>query len=374
MDKKFELVYLEKLLTMARDQGAADIILTVGAPPRAKVSHGLIDLADDVLSSELMNTMIDHLLPERLKGTLKEQGSVDFGLHGEATGRIRFNIFRQRGDVALVGRMVNSDIPALHTLGLPDAIYEVIRRSTGLVLLTGSTGSGKTTTMAAVIDYLNQHEKLHIISIEDPIEYLHMSKKCSVEQIEIGVDSPTYGHALRGNLRRAADVIVVGEMRDQESIQQALMLAETGHLVISTLHTDDGVNALGRIADVFPSDQQSSIYYLLSQVLVAILTQVLLPKKDKDGVVLGTEMLLGTPAVRALIRDQRAEQIYSVMQTSGEEGMYTLNDCLEQLVVNGDIEEEVAIRRSTQPKWLQRRLDVVLEAGRSKSGWFGKNK
>lgn len=371
MEKKFELVYLEKLLKMARDQGAPDIIMTVGAPPRAKMSHGLVDLADEIITMQLMETIVADFVPERLKATLEEHGSVDFGMHGETVGRIRFNIFRQRGELALVGRMVNSDIPALHTLGLPDAIYDVIRRQTGLILLSGSTGSGKTTTMAAVIDYLNEHESLHIISIEDPIEYLHLNKKCSIEQVEIGVDSPSFGDALRGNLRRAADVVVVGEMRDRESIQQALMLAETGHLVISTLHTDDGVNAIGRIADVFPSDQQDSIYYLLSQVLVAILTQVLLPKKDKTGVVLGTEMLLGTPAVRALIRDRRPEQIYSVMQTSGEEGMYTLNDCLEQLVVNGDIEEDLAVRRSTQPKWLQRRLDVALEEAGKKS-WFGK--
>ena len=373
-DKTIEVIYLEKLLIATRDQGAADIILTVGAPPRAKLSSGLIDLSDDVVTSDLMTAVVDHLLPERMKESLETMGSADFGLHSEDYGRIRFNVFRQRGDLSLVGRMVNSEIPSLHTLGLPDAIYDVMKRQTGLVLLTGSTGSGKTTTMAAVIDYLNEHNNMHIISIEDPIEYLHLNKKSSIEQIEVGVDSPSFDSALRGNLRRAVDVIIVGEMRDKESISQALMLAETGHLVISTLHTDDGVNAIGRMVDVFPADQQESVYYLLSQVLVAILTQTLLPKKDGSGACLATEMLLGTPPVRALIRDRRAEQIYSVMQTSGEEGMYTLNDCLYDLVMNGTIEEEIAVHRSTQPKWLQRRLDAAMEEAGHKSGWFGKNK
>jgi twitching motility protein PilT len=371
-EKQIELIYLEKLLILARDQGAADIILTVDAPPRAKYSHGLIDLSDEIVTQELMGTIVDHLVPERLKELLHDTGTVDFGTSGEKIGRIRFNIFRQRGNWSLVGRMVNADIPPINSLGLPDAIYKIIQRDTGLILLSGSTGSGKSTTMAAVIDYINGHESKHIISIEDPIEYLHQNKKCSVEQIEVGVDSATFEDALRGILRRAADVVIVGEMRDQESIKYALMLAETGHLVFSTLHTDDGVNAIGRIVDVFPKEQQESIYYLLSQTLTCVLTQALLPRKDGEGAVLATEMMMGSPAVRALIRERRPEQIYTAMQTSGEEGMYTLNDCLFKMVMDDVVEEEVAVHRSTQPKWLQRRLDQALEEQAQKAGWFKK--
>jgi twitching motility protein PilT len=366
-----EISFFEQLLLEANGQGAADIILTVGAPPRAKRTHGLIDLSADFITSEEMQRMVDELVPERLRMTLASEGSVDFSRNC-SDGRIRFNVFRQRGEWALVGRLVSKDIPVLESLGLPDTVKKILQRRQGLIILTGSTGSGKTTTLAAIIDYLNSRESLHIISIEDPIEYLHTNRRASVEQIEVGQDAPSFSAALRGNLRRAPDVIVIGEMRDQDSIQQALILAETGHLVLSTLHTDDSVHAIGRIADVFPREVQEQMFYLISQVLVAVITQALLPAKSGGGVVLASEILVVTQPVQRLIRERHPEQIYSVMQTAGAEGMYTLNDCLERLVLNGSISAEVAMCRSTQPKWLEQRLVAMQGKGDDRSKWFGK--
>jgi len=366
-----ELNYFEQLLKEAHSKGAADIILTVGAPPRAKKNHSLIDLSSDDMTSDHMTQIVQELVPQRLFTNLLADGSVDFS-HTCQDGRIRFNVFRQRGDWALVGRLVSNNIPSLDSLGLPDTINKIIQRRQGLVLLTGSTGSGKTTTLAAIIDYLNSTESLHIISIEDPIEFLHTNKRSSVEQIEVGQDAPSFAAALRGNLRRAPDVIVIGEMRDQESIQQALVLAETGHLVLSTLHTDDSVHAISRIVDVFPKDAQEQMYYLLSQVLVAVITQALLPTQNKSGVVLAYEILIVTQAVQRLIRDRRPEQIYSVIQTAGAEGMCTLNDCLERLALKGVISESVAMSRSTQPKWLEQRLAAMKSKEEDKSKWFGR--
>lgn len=369
--EQVEISFFESLLIEAGRHGAADIILTVGAPPRAKRTHGLIDLSVELVTSEDMQKIVEDLVPERLLEVLSSEGSVDFSRNC-SNGRIRFNVFRQRGDWALVGRLVSKEIPALETLGLPDTVKKILQRRQGLIVLTGSTGSGKTTTLAAIIDYLNATESLHIISIEDPIEYLHTNRRASVEQIEVGQDAPTFSAALRGNLRRAPDVIIIGEMRDQDSIQQALILAETGHLVLSTLHTDDSVHAVGRIVDVFPRDVQEQMFYLLSQVLVAVITQALLPAKSGKGVVLASEILIVTQPVQRLIRERHPEQIYSVMQTAGAEGMYTLNDCLERLVLNGSISEEVAMCRSTQPKWLEQRLVAMRGRVDDKSKWFGK--
>lgn len=370
-----ELINLEKLFKQARENDAADLILTVGAPPRAKRSYGLIGLSEDVVTPDFMNVLVENLVPDRLRQELFDEGSVDFSYTTE-TGRIRFNVFRQKGEYSLVGRMIATEIPSLYYLGIPDIIHDIIKRRMGLIIVNGSTGSGKTTTLAAIIDELNANEDLHIISIEDPIEFAHENKKSTVEQIEVGVDTPSYSATMRRNLRRAADVIIVGEMRDPESIEQALMLAETGHLVISTLHSDDGVTAISRIADVFPSDKQEQIFYLLSKVLLCIMTQALLPsKKEEGGLVLATEVLMATPGIKNLIAARRPEQIYSAMQSAGEAGMCALNDCLEQFVIEGELDEEDALHRSTQPKWLQRRIDEFYESeGSKKSSLFGRKK
>ncbi len=303
-----------------------------------------------------MRAFVDILLSSKAIEKLTVNRSVDVCHRFRDGTRVRFNFFFQRGNLALVGRVLATSIPDLENLGVPGALENLLGARQGLILITGATGSGKSTTLASAIKYLNQKREYHIISIEDPIEYEHENINSVVEQIEIGSDADSYADALKGTLRRAPDVIVVGEMRDLESIQNALLLAETGHLVMGTLHTHDAVNAVTRIADVFPEEMLSQIYYILSQVLLGVFTQALIPTRDGNGMVLASEVMLATSAVRNLIRERRCEQIQSVIQSSSEVGMITMNDSLVNLVKSNRVGIDEALAYSPRPEALRKRF------------------
>jgi twitching motility protein PilT len=303
-----------------------------------------------------MRKFVERLLPTESLQKLASEKTIDFSRKFACGTRVRFNIFFQRGNLVIVGRLLAPRIPTIEELGVPPALKELIGCRQGLILITGPTGSGKSTTLASIIQHLNKTRQYHIISIEDPVEYEHENINSVVEQIEIGQDAHSFSSALKGTLRRAPDVIVVGEMRDLESIQNALLLAETGHLVLGTLHTHDAVNAVSRIADVFPEEMIGQIYYILSQVLLGVFAQRLVPKRDGSGMVLACEVLLATAAVRNLVRERKEEQIYSIMQSSGADGMLTLNESLAGLVTSGIVGMEEAMSQSTRPTSLQKRL------------------
>lgn len=356
--------FLNRLIKKTCDLGGADVLLSCGTVPCAKVNGGLIKLAVEKLTMKDMRGFVEKLLPSSDLQRLSRDKSIDFCRKFDSGTRVRFNIFFQRGLLVIVGRVLASRIPDIDDLGVPPAFKSMLGCRQGLILITGPTGSGKTTTLASAIQYLNKHREYHIISLEDPIEYEHPNINSVVEQIEIGQDADSFASALKGTLRRAPDVIIVGEMRDLDSIQNALLLAETGHLVLGTLHTHDAVNAVSRIADVFPEEMVSQIYYILSQVLLGVLAQRLVPLKDSSGMILASEILLATSAVRNLVRDRKEEQIYSVMQSSGQDGMVTLNDSLAKLVDDGLVGLDEALSQSMRPDALKKRLGRLTTNGR----------
>ena len=277
------------------------------------------------------------------------------------SGRFRFNVFYQRGSLAMAARLIPHRIPAFTELGLPPVVKQFALCPHGLFLVTGPAGSGKSTTLAAMIDYINTQRSAHIVCLEDPIEYLHENRKSLIEQREIYDDAPSFPDAMQGVFRQSPDIIMVGEMRDMETMQLALTLAETGHLILATLHTQDTTHAINRIVDVFPPAQQQQIYTQLSMVLTGIMTQALLISADGSRRVLACEVLNVTPAIRNLIREVQLQQIYSVIQTGREDQMVTMNDSLLKLCADGQITREVALTRSPRPKELVRMLEKLAQ-------------
>lgn len=348
---------LAELFVLTRAAGGSDCVISYGLPVKARVSGGFKVIRDHVILKHELNGFLKALLSEEEELALEKERSLDFSRRVGDGGRVRFNIFFQRGRPVIVGRLLSSEIPLIDELGVPPTFKKMLSRRAGLILVTGPTSSGKTTTLASAIQYLNERYEYHIISMEDPIEYEHTNKNSIVEQIEIGHDALTFTKALRSALRQCPDVIVVGEMRDLESIQNALTLAETGHLVLATLHTRDAVSAISRIADVFPETMISQIHFMLSQVLVGVLSQRLIGVSGGKEMVLACELMLNTPAVRRLIRERKADQIASVIQSSAQGGMIALNDSLAYLVSCGLIGAEEALSQSTRPESLIKQLE-----------------
>ena len=337
---------------------ASDLILTVGAPPQMRI-HGLLTpWGDRQLTREDTRQAAESLMNERQRRIFEERGSADLATALGETARFRVHVFRQQGAVALAIRQISTRIPPFESLGLPESVREFANAPFGLVLITGPAGSGKSTTLAALIDHINHHRRGHVICLEDPIEYVHRHVHCTIEQIEIGEDAPSFSEALRNVFRQTPDVIMVGEMRDPETIALALTLAETGHLILATLHTQDTSNAINRIVDSFPSDQQQQVLMQLSMTLVGICSQQLLITRDRSRRVLACEVLKATTAVRNLIREGAIQQIYSVLQMSRGEGMQTMEDSLWQLCALGLITEEQALSRSGRPKEMMRILQL----------------
>ncbi|WP_104991597.1 type IV pilus twitching motility protein PilT [Deinococcus sp. NW-56] len=339
------------ILRFAAEKGASDIILTVGLPPQFKLSgnyevqQGMAPLAATE-TRKLMYSMMN----ERQQRTFEEKRELDFSFALGEKARFRVNAFMQRGFVGGVMRLIPTTIRSAAEMGLPQNITDIANAPRGLVLVTGPTGSGKSTTLAAMIDHINVTKKLHIVTIEDPIEFMHSHKQSIVNQREIGSDTMSFADALRASLRQAPDVILVGEMRDYETIRAAVTAAETGHLVMGTLHTNSAPESIDRIVDVFPEEQQEQIRVQLANNLVAVMTQQLLPRADGPGRVLAYELLIANPAVRALIREGKTFQIVSTMQTGAREGMVTMDAFLANLYRRRVISYETGVARAVDPK------------------------
>jgi twitching motility protein PilT len=348
------MVSMSELFMMMHERGASDLHLTAGAPPTLRIDGELVATPFEKLNGEATQTLIFSMMTDDQRARYEATNELDmaFGLKG--IGRLRMNVFRQRGAVGAVIRAIPQSFMTFEELGMPPVIYDVMKIPKGLILITGPTGSGKSTSLAAMIDYLNERRSLHIVTIEDPIEYVHSHKKSLVNQREVGQDTSTFQVSLRHVLRQDPDVILIGEMRDLETIQAAITIAETGHLVFATLHTNDTAQTINRIIDVFPPHQQEQIRVQLSFVLQCIFSQVLIPNATGQGRSMACEIMMVTPAVRNLVREQKVEQILMTIQTGGKFGMQTMNQSMAALYKKGRITYQEAVQRSSDPEDLKR--------------------
>ena len=353
-------IQIDRLLDTVVKLEASDLHLTVGRQPTIRISGGLRNLQTKVLDSDDLVTLMKSITPERNQQELQEEGGTDFGFaYGEAA-RFRVSVFRQKGDLALVLRQIPNQLLTFDQIGLPDICKDLVRRPRGLFLVTGPTGSGKTTSLATMIDYINMYLDHHIITMEDPIEYYHQHKKSIVNQREVGNDVPNFAEALRRALRQDPDVILVGEMRDLETIEAAVRAAETGHLVFGTLHTTGAAKTIDRLVDAFPVSQQNQIRVQLSTALICVLSQVLMKRVDTKGRVAAYEFLVVTPAIANLIRDNKSFRIDSSIQTGKKYGMQLLDDHLWSLYSRGMIAAEEMIDKGKNQADLK---EKVMEAG-----------
>ncbi len=346
----------QELIAIAIEKGASDLHLSVGTPPCVRVNGAIIRLEQPANTPEAVLSIINEITDERHLKVLAETGEVDFAYSIHSLGRFRVNIFRQRGSLSMAVRILNMKIPTPESLGLPEAVISVADKRRGLVLVTGATGSGKSTTIASLINVINSKYNYHIITLEDPIEYLHRHSQSIVDQREIGSDTSSYATALRAALRQDPDVILVGEMRDLETISIAVTAAETGHLVFSTLHTIGAANTVDRIIDVFPPYQQQQIRTQLADVLQCVVSQQLIPKMNGKGRVAALEVMLSNNAIRNHIREAKTFQIPTVMQTNGKLGMRTMDDALFDLYTRGDISQDDALFYAQDRAILSKRL------------------
>jgi len=349
-------IQIDRLLDTVVRTGASDIHLTVGRKPTLRLHGGLKNLDTKVLDGDDCVSLMKQITPEKAQQELQEEGSCDFGFAYGTEARFRVAIFRQRGDIALVLRLIPTELMSFEEIGLPSILKELIRRPRGLFIVTGPTGSGKTTSLATMIDYVNTNLERHIVTAEDPIEYYHYHKKSIVNQREVGNDVPSFSEALRRVLRADPDVILVGEMRDLETIEAAIRAAETGHLVFATLHTTGCSGTINRIIDAFPTNQQEQVRVQLSTALISVLSQVLLRRIDKVGRVAAYEFLVVTPAVANLIRENKTFRIDSAIQTGRRFGMQLLDDHLWTLYERGIIGAEEMIDKGRDSNTLTQKV------------------
>jgi len=341
---------LYDLLRMMIEKNASDLHITTGSPPRLRIDGKLVNIDHPPLTPADTKALCYSVLTDAQKHKFEENNELDLSFGIKGISRFRANIFMQRGAVAGAFRTIPFEIRGFKELGLPEITNEIVKKPRGLVLVTGPTGSGKSTTLAAIVDKINSERSDHIITIEDPIEYLHPHKKCLINQREINSDTESFRTALRYVLRQDPDVVLIGEMRDLETIEAALTVSETGHLTLATLHTNSAIQTINRIIDVFPPHQQEQIRVQLSFVLEGIFAQQLIPKKSGQGRVLAVEVLIPNPAIRNLIREDKIHQIYSMMQTGqATHGMQTMNQSLFDLYMRGLISYEDAVGRSPIP-------------------------
>jgi twitching motility protein PilT len=334
--------------------GASDLHVTAGLPPMVRVNGKVEPLDYPPFTPNATRELIYDILSNEQRQRLENEWELDFSYSLPRTARFRVNVYFQKGALGAAFRTIPQEAKSLGELGLPKAVEDLTEKPRGLVLVTGPTGSGKSTTLAAMIDRINATRNEHIMSVEDPIEFLHQHKKCIVNQREVNQDTKSFAQALKHVLRQDPDVILVGEMRDLETISLAVTAAETGHLVFGTLHTQDAPQTVDRIIDVFPSHQQSQIRTQLANALQGVITQTLIPQRDGKGRVVACEVLMPTPGVRNLIREGKNHQIYSAMQTGGKFGMQTMDAALVDLVRRGLISREEAEKRSSNPEELRR--------------------
>ncbi len=351
---------LYDLLKMMIEKNASDLHITTGSPPRLRVDGKLVSIDHPPLTPADTKALCYSILTDAQKHKYEENNELDLSFGVKGLSRFRANIFMQRGAVAGAFRTIPFEIRGFKELGLPEIIGELVKKPRGLILVTGPTGSGKSTTLAAMIDKINVERYDHIITVEDPIEYLHPHKKCLINQREVNADTSSFKAALKYVLRQDPDVVLIGEMRDLETIEAALTVSETGHLTLATLHTNSAVQTINRIIDVFPPHQQEQIRVQLSFVLEGIFAQQLIAKKSGIGRVLAVELLVPNPAIRNLIREDKIHQIYSMMQTGQAKfGMQTMNQSLFELYSKGLITYEDAIGRSSVPD----ELIAVIQKG-----------
>jgi twitching motility protein PilT len=349
----------------AASMGASDLHITAGLPPMVRISGKVEPLDYPTLTTNATRDLIYDLLSNDQRQRLENEWELDFSYALPRSARFRVNVYFQRGAIGAAFRTIPSEIKSISELGLPKAVEELTEKPRGLVLVTGPTGSGKSTSLAAMIDKINETRHEHIMSVEDPIEFLHEHKQCIVNQREVNQDTKSFAQALKHVLRQDPDVILVGEMRDLETIALAITAAETGHLVFGTLHTQDCPQTIDRVIDVFPPHQQHQIRAQLANALQGIITQTLIPTYDGKRRIVACEVLMPTPGVRNLIREGKNHQIYSAMQTGGKFGMQTMDAALVALVRRGRISPEEAEKRSSNPEELLRLAGGTLGAGNS---------
>jgi twitching motility protein PilT len=354
-----EALHLDDLLRHANRAGASDLHLTAGLAPCIRV-NGAVQAIEglDKLENETIRQMIFGVLPQVLRERFEAEKELDTSHSIVGVGRFRLNVFQQRGTVAAVLRSIPHEIPSFETLGIPESVRAFAEMRRGLVLVTGPTGSGKSTTLASLVDIINRTKPLHIITVEDPIEFLHNHKRSIVNQREVGQDTTSFSEALRRVLREDPDVILVGEMRDLETISMALTAAETGHLVFGTLHTQDAPQTIDRIVDVFPTSQQEQVRTMLAGALEGVVTQQLIPSADGSGRYACCEVMMCTSAIRNLVRSSKTHQIYSLMQTGAQYGMQTMDQGLSQLVKAKKVTEAVAFDRCRNEEDLRNHLSM----------------
>ena len=346
---------IDEMLKAANERGASDLHITVGVPPKIRIDGELIDIDDERIMPADAENLIMPIIPDHARKQLVEMGESDFSYAIAGVGRYRVNAFRQRGSYACVIRIVGTRIPSPQELGLPESVVALTELKRGLVIVTGPTGSGKSTTLASLVDVINSTQNVNVITLEDPIEYLHRHNKAIVNQREIGVDSFSYTSALRAALREDPDVIMVGEMRDLDTISTAITAAETGHLVLSTLHTTGAANTIDRIIDVFPPHQQQQIRIQLAGVLESVISQQLLPKV-LGGRVAAFEVMHTNTAIKNLIRESKTHQIDNIIQTNRKLGMMMMDDAIMELYMRGEISKETALEYAQDQQNMKRKL------------------
>lgn len=349
---------IQQLFKVMVDQGASDLHITVGSAPGMRISGEVVRVKIGALTADDTKRLVYQILTEAQRSELEKNLELDFSFGVKGLARFRANCFYSKGAVAAVFRQIPSQVPDFDSLGLPAVLLEMTDVSNGLMLVTGPTGSGKSTTLASIIDRLNQTESGHIITLEDPVEFVHQHKNCLVNQREIGVDTLTFENGIRSLLRQDPDIVLVGELRDLVTIEASLEIAETGHLVFGTLHTNSTIQTISRIINVFPADQQEQIRTLLSFVLQGVVAQQLLPKKG-GGRVLAQEILRMTPAIRNLIREDKLHQIYSQMQIGQEHSkMMTMNQSIKKSIDKGLIDSDTAMSYSNNPEEMEKMLGI----------------
>ena len=362
------VMILEELLHSVFDRKASDLHLSVGLPPVLRIDGKLVRTEHPPMSRDDCQRLIFNMLTNEQRRVLEQNWELDCSYGVAGLGRFRVNVYKNRGTYGAALRSISDDVPSFEQLQLPHIVKEISERSKGLVLVTGPTGSGKSTTLAAMIDHINNSRAEHILTIEDPIEYIHQSKRSVVHQRELGQDTRSFDNALKSALREDPDVILVGEMRDLETISLALTAAETGHLVFATLHTSSAMQTVDRIVDVFPPEQQQQVRIQLSNSLVAVFSQALMPRlnevKEKQGRVMGLEIMIVIPAIANLIREGKSAQIYSSIQTGAQFGMVTMEAALKDLYQRGLVTFEDALVKTTRPEDFKRLL-AAQAAGRA---------
>ncbi len=361
-------VDISKLLDKVIEYNASDLHLAVGRPPVLRVNGMLRNLGTVPLTPDITVQYMKSITSERHQQRLAEHGGADFGFAYGDKARFRVSIFRQKSHVGLVLRLIPNNLLTFEQIGLPPVVKDLCMRPRGMVLVTGPTGSGKTTTLATMIDFANQERADHIITIEDPIEYYHTHKKCCVTQREVGTDVESFAEALKRALRMDPDIILVGEMRDLETISAAITAAETGHLVFATLHTTGAAETVDRIVDVFPTNQQNQIRAQLAATLIAVISQTLLPLRDGSGRIAAFELMFTNDAIRALIRKAETYKIGSHIQTGAKEGMILLDDFLFNLWVSGKVSYQEIIKRSQIPEQLEAKVRDYTESLKRQRG------